>query len=150
MIILTKIFASTVKINPNLNIYLTAEERQKSRQLININENNENNETLNLQLNFTRGISLNEGDILTNNNEDFYVKISAKKEKVITVTSNNQIHLLQAAYHLGNRHVAIEINQDYLRLLYDPVLAKMLIQLGLNIEENLTPFYPEIGAYHHH
>ncbi|HEY9700917.1 MAG TPA: hypothetical protein V6C58_00630 [Allocoleopsis sp.] len=44
----------------------------------------------------------------------------------------------------------MEITNHYLRLSPDPVLITMLLQLGLEIKEEIAPFFPEIGAYHHH
>ncbi|MEM1281075.1 MAG: urease accessory protein UreE, partial [Cyanobacteria bacterium P01_H01_bin.152] len=55
--------------------------------------------------------------------------------------------LLRGAYHLGNRHVPLEVAADYLRLMPDPVLADLLTQLGLQVEPAITPFHPEAGAY---
>jgi isocitrate dehydrogenase len=57
--------------------------------------------------------------------------------------------LLQAAYHLGNRHVAVEIGTGALRLLDDPVLAHLLEHRGLRLCRVAAPFYPEAGAYEH-
>lgn len=148
MIVLTKRLSTLDNLQPNLNIYLTAEERQKTRQsIVGVNQSNH---AVNLQLKLPRGIFLEEGDLLASENEEFLVKVWAKKEAVITITSPQKLNLIKAAYHLGNRHVPLEIKEDYVRLLRDPVLAKMLINLGLNIKEELTPFYPEIGAYSHH
>lgn len=140
MIILTKILTNAVKIKPNYTLFLTAEERQRSRQKITVEEKV-------FSLNLTRGTVLKEGDLLTNDEESIIVEIKAKKEPVITVIAQSKLDLIKAAYHLGNRHVALEINEDYLRLSPDPVLQEMLIKLGLEIKEELTPFYPEIGAY---
>jgi urease accessory protein len=55
--------------------------------------------------------------------------------------------LLQAAYHLGNRHVALEVGAGELRLLADPVLEDLLLQRGLEVNHGLEPFHPEPGAY---
>jgi urease accessory protein len=59
---------------------------------------------------------------------------------------------VRAAYHLGNRHVALEIRPGELRLLEDAVLAALLERLGLPLERRREPFLPEAGAYdsHHH
>ena len=51
---------------------------------------------------------------------------------------------------IGNRHVALEINPDYLRLAPDSVLQAMLEGLGLTVNEEIAPFNPEIGAYQHY
>jgi urease accessory protein len=57
------------------------------------------------------------------------------------------LELLRAAYHLGNRHVALEVRPAELRLLDDPVLKDLLRARGLRLERCLEPFAPEGGAY---
>jgi urease accessory protein len=140
--IINQIIPQNKNIKVNLEIELTAEERQKSRQRI--EENN-----LIIQLQLPRGTVLKEGDLISNENQDFMIKIIAKSENVITVTSENQLALIKGAYHLGNRHIPLEININYLRLLPDPVLKIMLLKLGLEIKEENVPFFPEVGAYNH-
>jgi urease accessory protein len=93
---------------------------------------------------------LREGDILVGDDPDFGVKISAAAEAVMTVTAQNPLDLLRAAYHLGNRHIALEITPHYLRFSADAVLAQMLHQLGIHVVAETSPFYPELGAYGHH
>jgi urease accessory protein len=140
MIILTKILISQDNIKSNYTLFLTAEERQRSRQQIAINGQV-------FSINLSRGTFLKDGDLLTTENQDTIVNIKAKKEPVITVTSQNKLALIKAAYHLGNRHVALEITEHYLRLSPDSVLASMLTKLGLQIKEELAVFSPEVGAY---
>jgi urease accessory protein len=67
----------------------------------------------------------------------------------LTVTATTSVELLRAAYHLGNRHVALEITSHYLRLSPDPVLQAMLEQLGLQAIAEVAAFQPEVGAYGH-
>ena len=55
--------------------------------------------------------------------------------------------LLRAAYHLGNRHVPVEVGHDYLRIAVDHVLAEMLRNLGARVSTIEAPFEPEAGAY---
>jgi urease accessory protein len=55
--------------------------------------------------------------------------------------------LLRAAYHLGNRHVALELRPDHLKLEPDPVLAGMLRAMHLIVDETTAAFEPEGGAY---
>jgi urease accessory protein len=55
--------------------------------------------------------------------------------------------LMRAAYHLGNRHVALELQRDCLQLEPDPVLADMLRRQHLIVSEESRPFEPEGGAY---
>ncbi len=60
------------------------------------------------------------------------------------------IDLLRAAYHLGNRHVAVELKPDHLKFEPDHVLGEMLQRLHLVVSEELAPFEPEGGAYAAH
>jgi urease accessory protein len=123
---------------------LTAEERTRSRHRF-VTEEGEQ-----VHLCLPRGTVLTDGDLLRSQPESILVKIIAKPEPVLTVTATTQLELLRAAYHLGNRHVALEIRANYLRLAPDPVLQNMVEQLGLDVEASVAPFLPEAGAYHHH
>ena len=97
----------------------------------------------------SRGTVLNNGDILTDETQSIYMGIIAKSEPVLTAYAEIPL-LLRAAYHLGNRHVPVEITPTYLRLSPDPVLQAMLTQLGLEIQAEFVPFQPELGAYGNH
>lgn len=148
MIILTKKVSLELINKPNLIVFLTAEERTKIKHTIEFKAPNSEDIIL-IKLNLERGLILNDGEILTNDEDNFFVEIKAKLETVITVKSDCKLTLLKAAYHLGNRHVSLEINENYLRFSPDHVLESMLIKLGLNIYEELLPFFPEFGAYKH-
>ncbi|WP_017317287.1 urease accessory protein UreE [Mastigocladopsis repens] len=134
--------------NPNtavtLTLALTAQERTRSRHRF----ETEDGELVFLRL--PRGTVLRDGDILQDETTGSLVRIAAKPEPVLTVTPQTVIDLLRAAYHLGNRHVPVEITATYLRLSPDPVLHTMLEQLGLKVKEETVPFQPETGAYGHH
>lgn len=122
---------------------LSSEERLKSRHRIEL----DNGQTFFIQL--KRGTILQDGDILQAETGEC-LQIIAKPEPVLTITASNAHLLLRAAYHLGNRHVPVEIAPSYLRLAPDPVLQQMLEQLGVAIKAEMLPFQPEIGAYHQH
>ncbi|MEB3266169.1 MAG: urease accessory protein UreE [Cyanobacteriota bacterium] len=77
------------------------------------------------------------------------VQVEAAPEAVMVVRAERPLALLQAAYHLGNRHVALQVEADRLILLADPVLADLLLHRGLQLEQALAPFLPEGGAYGH-
>jgi urease accessory protein len=77
------------------------------------------------------------------------VLVSAKPESVLTARASTALLLIRAAYHLGNRHVALEIADNYLRLSPDSVLQGMLEKMGLEVTEEIVPFQPEMGAYGH-
>jgi urease accessory protein len=55
--------------------------------------------------------------------------------------------LIRAAYHLGNRHVPVQLGEEFLRFQPDHVLAEMLVGLGCDVSEVEAPFDPEGGAY---
>ena len=128
----------------DFSLALTAEQRTRSQQSIHLSEGQR------WYLRLPRGTVLNEGDLLQSEPPEKVVKILAKPEPVLTVTAANSLDLIRAAYHLGNRHVALEITSEYLRLSPDFILNSMLIQLGLEVTEEVAPFYPERGAYTHH
>ena len=123
---------------------LTAEERTRSRHRF----ETEDGKVVFLRL--PRGTLLRDGDILQDETNSSLIRITAKPETVLTVFAQTPLLLMRAAYHLGNRHVPVEITSSYLRLLPDSVLRTMLEQLGLEITEETLPFQPELGAYGHH
>ncbi len=99
-------------------------------------------------LNLPRGGGrLMPGEILKSENSQVFVTIEAAHEDVIRISSENRLKLLKAAYHLGNRHVEIELHDKELYLLNDVVMQKMLERQGFSIESFKRPFSPEIGAY---
>jgi urease accessory protein len=125
-------------------LILSAEERQRSRYRCQTNTGEE------LLLSLPRGIILADGDLLTTDSEDWWARVKAKAESVLVVQAHQPLDLLRAAYHLGNRHVPLELTLQTLKLSADPVLREMLEHLGLTVREGLEPFTPEVGAYGHH
>jgi len=87
------------------------------------------------------------GEVLKSENSQIFVCIEAAKEDVIRISSENSLKLLKAAYHLGNRHIEIELHDKELYLLNDVVMKKMLERQGFEIEIFKRPFFPESGAY---
>ena len=137
----------TQKLPPNVTekvsftLALTAEDRGRSRHHF-----ESDGQSFSLQL--PRGTVLYHHDLLKAESGDL-VQIIAKPEPVITVTAKTPLDLLKAAYHLGNRHVPLEVTETYLRLSPDSVLKSMLEQLGVQVVEEMLPFQPEMGAYSH-
>lgn len=83
------------------------------------------------------------------------IQIRAGEEAVSTVYCSNPLTLARACYHLGNRHVPVQIDTQRLRYQQDHVLDDMLRLLGLTVQHEIAPFEPESGAYqqaggHHH
>jgi urease accessory protein len=122
---------------------LTADERTRSRHRF----ETQDGEALFLRL--PRGTVLRDRDLLQSEYGDTLVRIAAKPEPILTVTAKEPLELLRAAYHLGNRHVALEIAPTYLKLSPDPVLKAMLEHMGVEVKEEVSPFQPETGAYGH-
>ncbi len=133
-----------IKRESLLTLALIAEDRTRSRYRFMTVEGEE----INLQL--QRGTVLRESDILADEHGQAIAYVVAKPEPVVTVTAKNALDFLRAAYHLGNRHIALEVTEAYLRLTPDSVLEDMVLQMGLTITKETQPFQPESGAYHHH
>jgi len=87
------------------------------------------------------------GDRLTNSLRQVHVLVTAALEELLRVEAATPLALLEAAYHLGNRHVALEVHEHELLLLDDSVLASMLKGRGLQVTRCCRPFRPEGGAY---
>lgn len=93
-----------------------------------------------------RGTVLRGGDRLTAN-DGRIVEVVAAPEPLLEALSGDPLLLTRAAYHLGNRHVAIEMKPGRLRFGADHVLGEMVRGLGLKVIEVEAPFEPESGAY---
>jgi urease accessory protein len=97
-----------------------------------------------------RGTAVRGGDVLVAEDGSL-VKVQAAPQPVLVVRHcsdhGSPFDLLRAAYHLGNRHVQLELQPDHLKLEPDHVLADMLRQMHLIVNEAQAPFEPETGAY---
>jgi urease accessory protein len=118
-------------------------ERAKSRALHTL----DNGEEAGLFL--ERGTILRNGDLLLAD-DGRVIEVEADCESVSTVHTNNPLLLARACYHLGNRHVALQIGTGWLRYQHDHVLDDMLRGFGLEVRVELAPFEPEGGAYVSH
>jgi urease accessory protein len=78
------------------------------------------------------------------------VRVIAKPEPVVTVTAHDPLSLLRAAYYLGNRHVPVEVEPNYLRFSPDSVIEAMLMPMPVQLCHEILPFFPEAGAYATH
>ena len=129
-------------------LVLPFDRRQKSRLRVTLASSDE------AALLLERGTVLRGGDLLQAD-DGRVVQVVAADEPVILVTAATPRELARAAYHLGNRHVPLEVGDGWLRLEQDHVLQEMLLGLGVLVQGQLAPFEPEAGAYggghrHHH
>jgi urease accessory protein len=124
-------------------LVLPFEHRQKARHRARLSTGVE----VGIQL--ARGTVLRGGDRLRAC-DGTIVEVVAAPERVSTVRSRSLHELARAAYHLGNRHVALEVGDGWIRYLTDHVLDAMVEQLGLPVTHEVEPFEPEAGAYGGH
>jgi urease accessory protein len=130
-------------ITPDDEVTLSYESRQKCRLLINTDSGAK------IGLFLPRGQTLRHGYVLTGP-DHYHVRINAAPEALSIVRTHDTLLFARACYHLGNRHVALQILSGELRFLTDHVLDQMLEGLGLIVIHDVLPFEPEQGAYHGH
>lgn len=123
-------------------------QRTKSRQRVRL----DNGEEAGLFLD--RGVILRDGDRLMAENSSI-IQIRAAAETVSTVCCPTSLQLARVCYHLGNRHVDLEISEQQVRYPHDHVIDDMIQALGFTVVIEQVPFEPEAGAYgtahgHHH
>jgi urease accessory protein len=127
---------------------LPFELRQKSRLRATLNDGTE------VGLMLPRGHLLRGGDCLRAE-DGSVVRVEAAEEQVSTVRHADPLMIARACYHLGNRHVPLQIGEGWVRYQHDHVLDDMVRGLGLDVAFESAPFEPEGGAYggghgHHH
>ncbi|WP_341686468.1 urease accessory protein UreE [Limnohabitans sp.] len=97
-----------------------------------------------------RGTVVRGGDVLVAEDGSL-VRVEAAPQTVLRITvcaeHGSPFDLMRAAYHLGNRHVPIELRPDHLKIEPDHVLAEMLRAMHMTVSEVQAPFEPEGGAY---
>jgi urease accessory protein len=128
---------------PPETVHLTFDARCKSRLLLRLDSGRQ------AALIVERGRLLRGGDrVRTVDDQD--VLIIAAEEALLEARSDDPAAIARAAFHLGNRHVAVQVMANRLRFLDDHVLELMVRGLGLEVTAVRAPFEPEGGAYGHH
>ncbi len=125
---------------PQTTLTLPLHQRVKSRLRVVLDSGEE------AGLFLERGTTLKAGDQLLAE-DGFRVEVRAADETLSVVRSEDPHLLARACYHLGNRHVSIQIERDRVSYPHDHVLDEMLRGLGLSVETIEAPFEPEPGAY---
>ncbi len=131
-------------------VTLSLEQRSKSRLRVTLDDGRDAGIFL------ARGETLKDGDCLRTEGGEA-VRVIAANETVSSVQCEDSLLLARACYHLGNRHVPLQIGKHQLRYRHDHVLDDMLRGLGIEVTVEQAPFEPEPGAYggdatggHHH
>ena len=138
---------STVLLKRAAAVVLDWDTRQKSRF------DTEDSQGRRLGVFLPRGTAVRGGDVLVAEDGSL-IKVIAQPQAVMRITAcadhGSPFDLVRAAYHLGNRHVQIELTPEHLQIEPDHVLAEMLQKMHLDVTELLAPFEPEGGAYAAH
>jgi urease accessory protein len=122
---------------------LTYEQRSRSRLRAQLDDGRQ------VGILLPRGETLRDGDLL-GSDDGRVVQVRAAAESLSVAVSDDALLLARACYHLGNRHVALQIDPHRLCWLHDHVLDAMVRGLGLDVCAELAPFEPEPGAYGAH
>jgi len=132
-----KIPRSAYKVEVKGQLRLPFESRQKSRLKTKLVSGEE------VGLILPRGEILRGGDLVTAS-DGRVIEIVAEPEKVLHIETKD---LARVAYHLGNRHVPVQVGEGFLRITEDHVLEEMVQKLGARVSHLEAPFEPEAGAY---
>ena len=138
---------STALLKRAATIELDWDVRQKSRFATTDSQGRE------LAVFLPRGQAVRGGDVLVAEDGSL-IRVLAAPQKVLRISAcavhGTPFDLMRAAYHLGNRHVPIELQPDHLKIEPDHVLADMLRSMHMTVVEADLPFEPEGGAYGGH
>jgi len=138
---------SAVLLKRAATVVLDWDTRQKSRF------DSDDSQGRQLGVFLPRGTAVRGGDVLVAEDGSL-IKVVAQPQPVMRITPCAEhgapFDLVRAAYHLGNRHVQIELRPEHLQIEPDHVLAEMLEKMHLDVVELLAPFEPEGGAYSAH
>jgi urease accessory protein len=109
-----------------------------------------------LLLDLAQAVRLRNGDGLALDSGGV-VRVCARPEKLLEIHAHEEGELVRIAWHLGNRHLPVQLLDDRIRIRADHVISEMVEGLGGHVEEIEAPFDPEAGAYagghrhdHHH
>jgi urease accessory protein len=123
-------------------VTLTFDERRRSRLRATLDDGVE------AALMLPRGTILRHGDYLLGDG-GLVIEVRAAAESLSVGATTDQHLLARAAYHLGNRHVPLEIGAGFVAYGHDHVLDDMVRGLGLEVSSRVAPFEPESGAFQH-
>ncbi|MBU3826535.1 MAG: urease accessory protein UreE [Candidatus Anaerobiospirillum merdipullorum] len=143
MIIYTKNLGPVIPTPDAPSLSLSAERWAICRQRTKLEDGTE------VGINVERGQTLHAGDVLQSADGQLCV-ICAAPEELIEATAPDALTHARACYHLGNRHLPLQILPLKVRFLPDSVIEQMCTTLGLSLTRLWATFNPESGAYAHH
>ncbi|MEF3134202.1 urease accessory protein UreE [Rhizobium sp. 268] len=135
--------AGTPSSHPIAQVKLPHDLRHLRRKLLHL----ENGEMVMLDL--KAPVLFANGDLLVRDDGEL-IEILAADEKLFEIRGRDRTHLVELAWHLGNRHLAAQIEEDRIVILRDHVIRSMLQGLGATVLDIDEPFQPARGAYHSH
>ena len=142
--------ASDAEPSDGLTVTLTQDQRFRRRLTLTCDQG------MAFLLDLPEAILLRHGDDLLLE-DGRKIRVQAVPEELLEVRAANDHHLLRLAWHLGNRHLEAQIEDDRILIRRDHVIQDMLEKLGAKTAEIIEPFNPEGGAYgnrhtheHHH
>ncbi len=125
-------------------VVLTHDERHLRRKLLHMAHDDV------VMLDLKEPVVLEHGDLLVLEGDAGYVEIVAAEEPLLEIKARDRLHQIELAWHLGNRHLAAQIEDDRILIERDHVIKAMLEGLGATVTEVSEPFSPLHGAYHSH
>ncbi|PYE45313.1 urease accessory protein [Rhizobium sp. PP-F2F-G20b] len=128
-------------ITPVAVLRLPHDQRHLRRKLLHLPDDDV------VMLDLKQAVMLADGDALVLEGGG-YILIAAVEEPLYEILPRDRLHLVELAWHLGNRHLQAEIRDDRIVILRDPVIRSMLIGLGAEVNDVTAQFQPMRGAYH--
>lgn len=124
-------------------VVLTHDQRHVRRKLLHMQHDDV------VMLDLKEPVQLGHGDLLLTETGET-IEVIAAQELLYEVTPKDRLHLVELAWHLGNRHLPAQIEGERILILRDHVIRNMLAGLGATVREVCEPFHPLRGAYHGH
>lgn len=134
----------TVTAKPIDVVTLTHDERHLRRKLLHMAHDDV------VMLDLKEPIVLEHGDLLELEHGAGHVEVIAAEEPLLEIRARDAVHQIEIAWHLGNRHLAAQIEERRILIERDHVIKAMLEGLGATVTEVVEPFSPVHGAYHSH
>lgn len=124
-------------------VVLTHDQRHVRRKLLHMQHDDV------VMLDLKAPVLLAHGDLLLTETGET-IEVIAAEELLYEVTPRDNLHLVELAWHLGNRHLSAQIEEARILILRDHVIRDMLTGLGATVRDISEPFHPLRGAYHGH